>query len=249
MSALTCARIPGASRLPTPFRLAPLCAVVFFSSPTLADDAAIELAPLVITGASHHSPLTVVTDPKQPRQPMPAADGADYLKTIPGFNAIRNGGANGDPLFRGMFGSRLNILMAGGQMLGACPNRMDAPTSYLAPENFDQLTVIKGPQSVLWGPGGSAATILFERDTQAFNALGGRVGGSILAGSNGRFDRRIDATAGGSQGYLRVLANQLGPPPAGADATAGGPLRPGLSAERLECRGVVAGGRCAEPGG
>lgn len=212
MSALTCARIPGALRLLAPFRLAPLCAALaaamFCSALTLADDAAIELAPLVITGASHHSPLTVVTDPKQPRQPMPAADGADYLKTIPGFNAIRNGGANGDPLFRGMFGSRLNILMDGGQMLGACPNRMDAPTSYLSPENFDQLTVIKGPQSVLWGPGGSAATILFERDTQAFNALGGRVDGSILAGSNGRFDRRIDATAGGSQGYLRVLANK-----------------------------------------
>lgn len=212
MSALTCARIPGALRLPAPFRLAPLCAALaaalFCSSLVLADDAAIELAPLVITGASHHSPLTVITDPKQPRQPMPAADGADYLKTIPGFNAIRNGGANGDPLFRGMFGSRLNILMDGGQLLGACPNRMDAPTSYLSPENFDQLTVIKGPQSVLWGPGGSAATILFERDTQPFNALGGRVDGSILAGSNGRFDRRIDATAGGSQGYLRVLANK-----------------------------------------
>lgn len=208
MPALTCARIPGALRLPGPFRLAPLCAAVFCSSLALADEAAIALPPLVITGASHHSPLTVVTDPKQPRQPMPASDGADYLKTIPGFNAIRNGGANGDPLFRGMFGSRLNILMDGGQMLGACPNRMDAPTSYLSPENFDQLTVIKGPQSVLWGPGGSAATILFERDTEPFNELGGRVDGSILAGSNGRFDRRIDATAGGRQGYLRVLANK-----------------------------------------
>ncbi|MDO9638225.1 MAG: TonB-dependent copper receptor [Pseudotabrizicola sp.] len=212
MPAITCARIPGASRLPVPFRLTPLCvaltATMLCSSLALADEIAIELAPLVITGASHHAPLTVITDPKQPRQPMPAADGADYLKTIPGFNAIRNGGANGDPLFRGMFGSRLNILMDGGQMLGACPNRMDTPTSYLSPENFDQLTVIKGPQSVLWGPGASAATILFERDTAPFNELGGRVDGSILAASNGRFDRRIDATAGGSQGYLRVLANK-----------------------------------------
>ncbi|WP_367187638.1 TonB-dependent copper receptor [Pseudomonas sp.] len=208
MPALTCLRVPGALRLPVPFRLAPLCAVMLCSPLALADDAAIELPPLVITGASHRSPLIVVTNHKQPRQPVPAADGADYLKTIPGFNAIRNGGANGDPLFRGMFGSRLNILMDGGQMLGACPNRMDAPTAYLAPENFDQLTVIKGPQSVLWGPGGSAATILFERDTEPFSELGGRVDGSILAGSNGRFDRRIDASAGSRQGYLRLLANK-----------------------------------------
>jgi len=96
MSALTCARIPGALRLPAPFCLAPLCAAMLCSPLVLADDATIELAPLVITGASHHSPLTVV----------------------------------------------------------------------------------KGPQSVLWGPGGSAATILFERGTPAFNALGWTPDGS-----------------------------------------------------------------------
>ena len=73
----------------------------------------IELAPMVITGVSQQSPLTVVTDPKIPRQPMPASDGADYLKTIPGFSAVRNGGVNGDPVFRGMFGSRLKLLSNG----------------------------------------------------------------------------------------------------------------------------------------
>jgi iron complex outermembrane receptor protein len=30
---------------------------------------------------------------------------------------------------------------------------MDAPTSYISPETYDKLTVIKGPQTVLWGPG------------------------------------------------------------------------------------------------
>ena len=163
---------------------------------------------MVVTAAAPSSPLHWVTDPRLPRQPVPASDGADYLKTVPGFSAIRNGGTNGDPVLRGMFGSRLNILTNGGVMLGACPNRMDAPTSYISPETYDRLTVIKGPQTVLWGPGASAATILFERDTPRFNELGGRVDGSLLAGSNGRFDRRLDATAGGSQGYLRLLANR-----------------------------------------
>lgn len=194
-----------------PFRLAPLCAGLLLAAQAHAaqttESSLLQLPPLVVTGVAQQSPVTVVTDPKQPRQPVPAADGADYLKTIPGFNAIRSGGANGDPLFRGMFGSRLNILSDGGVLLGACPNRMDAPTSYLSPENFDRLTVIKGPQSVLWGPGASAATILFERDTPRFETLGGRVDGSVLAGSNGRFDRRLDATVGGSQGYARVLGN------------------------------------------
>lgn len=167
-----------------------------------------ELSPTVITAVAPSSPLTVVTNPKDPRQPVPASDGADYLKTIPGFSAIRSGGTNGDPVLRGMFGSRLNILTNGGVMLGACPNRMDAPTSYISPETYDRLTVIKGPQSVIWGPGGSAGTILFEREPEQFGTLGSRVNASLLTGSNGRFDKVLDAAAGNDQGYARFVGNQ-----------------------------------------
>ncbi|MFV3367435.1 TonB-dependent copper receptor [Pseudomonas sp. NY15435] len=167
-----------------------------------------ELSPSVITAVAQSSPLTIVTDPKQPRQPIPASDGADYLKTIPGFSAIRNGGTNGDPVLRGMFGSRLNILTNGTTMLGACPARMDAPTSYISPETFDKLTVVKGPETVIWGPGASAGTIRFDREPERFGELGTRVNGSIVAGSNGRFDRVLDAAAGGPLGYVRVTGNK-----------------------------------------
>lgn len=167
----------------------------------------VELAPMVITGVAQQSPLTVVTDPKIPRQPVPASDAGDYLKTIPGFSAVRNGGVNGDPVFRGMFGSRLKLLSNGGEMLGACPNRMDSPSSYISPDTFDKLTVIKGPQSVLWGPGASAATILFEREPEQFSEPDYRINASLLTGSNGRFDRNIDAAAGSEQGYARLMAN------------------------------------------
>lgn len=167
----------------------------------------VELAPMVITGVAQQSPLTVVTDPKIPRQPMPASDGADYLKTIPGFSAVRNGGVNGDPVFRGMFGSRLKLLSNGGEMLGACPNRMDSPSSYISPDTFDRLTVIKGPQSVLWGPGASAATVLFEREPEQFSEPDYRLNASLMGGSNGRFDRNLDAAAGNEQAYARLMAN------------------------------------------
>ena len=166
------------------------------------------VAPLVITSSAPDSPLTVVTDPHQPRQPVPASDGTDYLKTIPGFAAIRNGGVNGDPVFRGMFGSRINVLTNGGLMLGACPNRMDSPSSYITPESFDRLTVIKGPQTVLWGQGTSAATVLFEREPVRFSAPDYRLNASLLAGSNGRFDRSIDAAAGSEEGYARLMASR-----------------------------------------
>lgn len=174
-----------------------------------ADDqpTAVDFEAIIVTAAPV-SPLTYETDPKLPRQPVPASDGADYLKTIPGFTAVRNGGTNGDPVLRGMFGSRLNLLTNDGSMPGACPARMDNPLSYVSPETFDKLIVIKGPQTVLWGPTGSAGTVRFERDTPRFDQPGVEFSGSLLGGSFGRNDQVIDASAGASQGYARLSANR-----------------------------------------
>ncbi len=79
------------------------------------------LAPIVVTAQQPNDAngLIVHSDPKQPIQPVPATDGADYLQSIMGFNAIKNGGTNGDVTFRGMFGSRIKILTDGTENLGA----------------------------------------------------------------------------------------------------------------------------------
>lgn len=148
------------------------------------------------------------TDPKTPRQPLPASDGADYLKTVPGFTAIRSGGTNGDPVLRGMFGSRLNLLANGAPTQGACPARMDSPSSYVAPESYDKVTVIKGPQTVLYGPGASAGTVLFEREAPRFDTAGAHVDASVMGGTNGRNDENLELTAGNPDVYARVNANK-----------------------------------------
>ena len=176
------------------------------SAGDLADEVRFES--IIVTAVQQESPLTFETDPKQPRQPVPASDGADYLKTIPGFTAIRNGGTNGDPVLRGMFGSRLNLLTNDGTLLGACPARMDNPLSYVAPETYDTLSVVKGPQTVLWGPGASAGTVRFDRHTQRFTEPGLRLDGSLLFGSWGRNDQILDAAGGNANGYMRVAANR-----------------------------------------
>ena len=166
------------------------------------------LPPRVITAVQQDSPLTIITNPKEARQPIPASDGADYLKTIPGFSAVRSGGSNSDPVLRGMFGSRLKLLTNGGEMLGACPSRMDAPSSYIAPQNFDQLTVIKGPQTVAWGPGASAGTILFDRLPESFDEPGSRLDATVVGGSNTRRDMQVDGAIGSRDGYLRLSGNR-----------------------------------------
>ncbi|KVN81955.1 TonB-dependent copper receptor [Burkholderia ubonensis] len=177
------------------------------AAPAVQAGAADLLPPVEVVASPLRTPLVVVTNPKTPRQPLPASDGADYLKTIPGFASIRSGGTNGDAVLRGMFGSRLNILANGMPTLGACPGRMDAPTSYIAPESYDKLTVVKGPQTVLYGPGASAGTVLFERTTRRFDKPGMRFDGSLVGGSFGRNDQNIDVTAGTPDVYGRVTAN------------------------------------------
>ena len=51
------------------------------------------LAPIIITAqqGNEASGLIVQADPKKPIQPVPATDGADYLQSIVGFSAIKNG--------------------------------------------------------------------------------------------------------------------------------------------------------------
>ena len=163
---------------------------------------------MVVTAAAPSAALTWETSPKLPRQPVPASDGADYLKTIPGFSAVRNGGSNGDPVLRGMFGSRLNLVTNDGAMPGACPSRMDNAMSYIAPETYDALVVVKGPQTVLWGPGASAGTVRFERDREHYAEPAWKVAASALAGGWGRNDQVVDATYGAPLGYARISANR-----------------------------------------
>lgn len=163
---------------------------------------------IVITGEAPEKPGVVVTDPKAARQPLPAHDGADYLKTIAGFSVTRKGGTDGDATFRGMAGSRLGILVDGENILGGCNYRMDAPTAYIYPELHDQMTVIKGPQSVRYGAGHSAATVLFERTPERFDKASYRLHSSLLGASFGRSDQLIDATLGSQAGYLRLGGSQ-----------------------------------------
>src|SRR5512135_2017737 len=163
---------------------------------------------VVVTAPQSAEPLTVKTDPKKPRQPVSAHDGADYLKTIPGFSVIRKGGTDGDPVFRGMAGSRLNILLDGEQILGGCGMRMDPPTAYVFPASYDHITVLKGPQTVLYGPGNSAGTVLFERQINRAEQVGTRVQGSLLLGSFGRNDEMLDVRSGGTDHYLRAGATR-----------------------------------------
>jgi iron complex outermembrane receptor protein len=151
---------------------------------------------VVVTAAPMTTPTTIELDPKVPRQPLPAHDGADFLKSVPGFSIMRKAGTDGEPNFRGMGGSRVNILADDQNIFGGCGQRMDAPTAYIFPEIYDKVTVIKGPQTVLYPGHGSAATVRFEKEQKTYDKPGYDIHASGLVGSFGRHDEVVDANLG-----------------------------------------------------
>ncbi|KAF0094854.1 MAG: iron complex outermembrane recepter protein [Puniceicoccaceae bacterium 5H] len=167
-------------------------------------DDPVPLRPEVVTAASAGRPLELVLDAKAPVQPIPAQDGADYLKSVPGFSVIRKGGTDGDPVLRGMAGSRLRISLDGQTVLGGCNMRMDPPTAYVFPAAYDRLRVLKGPQTVLYGPGNSAGVVVFESDPPDFVQAGYEGHSSATVGSFGRLDLAADVTAGSPEGFART---------------------------------------------
>jgi iron complex outermembrane receptor protein len=170
-----------------------------------------QLIPLVVTAtALGAKPLESVLDTKAAAQPIPAQDGADILKTVPGFSVSRKGGADGEVVLRGQAGSRLDLLLDGESALGGCPHRMDPPTAYIFPAAFDRVTILKGPQTVLYGPGNSAGVVLFERDLHRFAAPGVVVDGSLTFASFGRDDEAVNVRAGVPAFYLQAAANRSG---------------------------------------
>src|SRR5690606_32055113 len=80
-------------------------------------------------------------------------------------------------------------------------------TAYVFPESYDRIRLIKGPQTVLYGPGNSAGVVLFERDHQRMAAAGWAFHGSLLAGSFGRDDQVVDLQGGTPDFYVRAMAS------------------------------------------
>ncbi|WP_228273670.1 TonB-dependent copper receptor [Rhodocyclus tenuis] len=187
---------------------ASLAAIPCLSAIAAEDQNAAPLDEVVVTAPRMEQPLKVVTDPKAPRQPLPAHDGADFLKSIPGFSVIRKGATDGDPVLRGFSGSRLGILLDGQEIYGGCGGRMDPPTAYVYPEAYDRVTVLKGPQSVRYGAGQSAGVVLFERDAKRLREAGISGNASLTLGSAGRNDEVFSVRAGTPDYYLRAGATR-----------------------------------------
>lgn len=167
-----------------------------------------ELSPIVVVAAKQDVPTQETIDPKTALQPLPAQDGADLLKSVAGVNVIRKGGSSGDPLLRGLGGSRLLISANDQFVLGGCPARMDPPTAYLFPASYDRVIVTKGPQAVNQGPGMIAGSVRFIRDEKRLTEPTAKLDAAVTRGSFARRDAYFDGTLGNQYGWLRINATE-----------------------------------------
>ncbi|MEJ2501456.1 MAG: TonB-dependent receptor plug domain-containing protein, partial [Campylobacterales bacterium] len=78
-----------------------------------------------------------------------SADTAEVLaKQVPSITLVRRSGIANDIILRGQKRDNINVLVDGGKIYGACPNRMDPPTSHVITGNIDSISVIEGPYDV-----------------------------------------------------------------------------------------------------
>lgn len=187
----------------TPLKLLPLLIASSYAYAQTADTNIPTLESVVAVALSKQV-NRIILDPKNPVQPIPAADGAGLLKTIPNMTLTRKGGVASDPLFRGLGGSRLAITADDAYLFGGCGGRMDPPTTYIFPDTYDEVIVTKGPQTVTQGPGLVSGSVAFKRQTKYFPEPDIQFDTAITAASNNRYDAFANFVAGFDKAYIRA---------------------------------------------
>lgn len=136
--------------------------------------------------------------------PLHSGDLAKSMLLIPGFSMSRKGGAGSEIFFRSQGASRMPIFLNGGVLNGACGGRMDTITTYTFPENYNRISIYKGPQDVRYGAL-IAGGVLFDRDITRLQNPNFSGSASVLYGSFKRLDVNANAMVGNKYGSLQAI--------------------------------------------
>jgi len=131
---------------------------------------------------------------------LKSADLAESLtKTVPSVSLVRRSGIANDIILRGQKKDNINILADGTKTYGACPNRMDPPTSHILTNNIESVEITTGPYDVEnFGTLSGLVDIKTKKPTQEFS---GEV--NLNAGSFNY--KKVSATASGGTDKIRLL--------------------------------------------
>ena len=163
---------------------------------------------LIITGSPIQQSIEGSNEQLDEYDNQAIIDAGDLLTRFAGFSAVRAGGHGIDPVLRGQSQTRINLLQQGAFLHGAGPNRMDSPGAYTEPFGWDEVQIIKGVETLVFGSGGPAGTINFKRYQPLLND--GDVSGKLMAAySSDYYKLGADLAVGNDTGYLRLISQLL----------------------------------------
>ena len=188
-----------------PNKTALAVAIVFaqFTNGSFAHDLGIEIVEVTASKQTEAGQNALFSQSPVTR---PTHDAGELLRSVNGMTALRRGGRGFEPIIRGQSQANLNVIANGSFTFGACPGRMDPPSTYVGIDSFDKVTVIKGHRSVVYGAGGSGGTLLFEHSRPEFGDQ--TYTATVTAGYTGNSDLKslgADVAAGNDQGFIRLF--------------------------------------------
>ena len=160
-----------------------LCLFVFFVSQAFAEETKINVAeipvtanPLQINSNEMVKPVRIIGN-KELMQNSSASLGRN-LKNIPGVSNSGWGENVGRPVIRGMDGNRIKILNNGLEVNDVSAMSGDHPVGIDA-LSADQIEIIKGPASIIYGGGSVGGTI---------NIIDHTIDDEVIEGLTGVYD-------------------------------------------------------------
>ena len=122
-----------------------------------------------VTAEALDVPSLTIVDREEVRSTVPIGDGSEVLRDVAGADLGRMGGHGLEPYVRGLSQGNLTVLLDGAVVHGGCPNRMDPASSYAATETTDSVVVMRGVQTLRYGPGAPGGTVIFDRIVPVFS--------------------------------------------------------------------------------
>jgi len=151
----------------------------------------IELAPISVES-------TQITEVAQ--NAKVSADLAQVLSTkVPSIDMSRRSGIANDVFIRGQKRDNISIEVDGTKVCGACPNRMDPPTSHILASQIDSIKVIEGPYDVeTFGVMSGGIKVTTKKPTKKLH-------GEVNFGYGSWNYTKVGASVSGGNDIIRVL--------------------------------------------
>ncbi|WP_239985609.1 TonB-dependent receptor domain-containing protein [Marinobacter salexigens] len=133
-----------------------------------------------------------------------ASEPVSRLTSDPSVSLSRMGGRGLEPVVRGQSQERVDVLLDGIRVEGACPNRMDPPTSRLSSALAPALEVRTNNRTLRWGSIAGGQVVATTADPQFDGNL---TTGQVTAGGSDNGNGKLlnaAAAVGSEQAWLRL---------------------------------------------